>query len=136
MEKLNLNFLNEPDRRKLDPIEQVLYRFGDEISRYARGYFNYIVTTTLEYEMVREAALYIVVPEIDYNYRVLSLTYLDIANVKIEFFTLKTEQVETLEVSITLLEAEISRLLSTRLANSTFRHLIDLATLKKERDEE
>ena len=68
---------------KVDPIERVLHDFGEEIYAYAKEYFNYIVTTTTENDNVRDASLYIFVPEIGYNYKILEVSYNDAENVTV-----------------------------------------------------
>ncbi|MBL7845774.1 MAG: hypothetical protein JNK44_18070 [Cyclobacteriaceae bacterium] len=139
MKHLNLNFL-DPNHRKPDRLETILHSFGEEISGYAKGYFYHIVTTTLEYDLVREAALYIAVPEIQYDYRIISLSYVDVENVQVEFYPLKTKQVESNVVSIKegdqSLVQRIAQLLNGQIASATFAHLINLVEMKRERDDE
>lgn len=141
MGRLNLNFLSTPNNHaNLNPIEAILHEYGQEIYDYAKGYFNYIVTTTSFEDDIRDASLYIVVPEIGYDYKILELSYIDIENVELRFFTLKTEQTEIDNISINgnwdLVYDRITQLLNTTLANITFRFLVDQINLKREcRDE-
>jgi len=141
MGRLKLNFIdNKANQISLNPIEAIMHEYGQEIYDYAKGYFNYIVTTTAVEDDIRESSLYIIVPEIGYDYKVLELAYIDIENVTLRFFTLKTGQTEVDNISIKdnwgLLHERISQLLSTTLANETFRFLINQVHLKRETREE
>ncbi len=137
MSKLKLTFLGQSSRfGSLKPIETVLHEYGHEICEYAKGYFYYIVTTTSVYDEIKEASLYIIVPEIGYDYKILSIDYFDIENVIVRYYTLKTSQIEENKISIKggwdLVHQKISELLSTTLANETFRFLINQVLMKKE----
>lgn len=141
MGRLTLNFLNDPNSSVvLNPIESILHEFGQEIYDYAKGYFNYIVTTTSFEENIRQASLYIIVPEIGYDYKVLELSYKDINNIELRFFTLKTEQTEVDIIDINInwdaVYNRISQLISTNLANETFKFLVEQVKLKRENGEE
>jgi hypothetical protein len=142
MGKLKLNFLpQEQIGRGINPIEEILYQYGQEICDYAKGYFNYIVTTTSFEEDVREAALYIIVSEIGFDYKVLELSYINVENISLKFFTLKTGQVEDVKVSVKdnnweLVDNKIAQILNTELANKTFKFLVDQIHLKRDESED
>ena len=137
MNKLQLNFLDQQEiSAKVDPIERVLHDFGEEIYAYAKEYFNYIVTTTTENDNVRDASLYIFVPEIGYNYKILEVSYNDAENVTVRFYTLKSRQTEETVINIKAglnpLYEKISNILNTKLANEIFRFLVNQVRIKKE----
>ena len=141
MEKLKFTFMgNSHKSKKITPIEEILHRYGQEICDYAKGYFNYIVTTTSVYENVTEASLYVIVPEIGYDYKVLSISYIDTEYVNVNFFTLKTNQTESKRASIKNgfdeVSNEITSLLNNSLANQTFKFLVDQVDMKRESREE
>lgn len=143
MEKLDLNFLGEAGvSKEMNPIEEILHEYGAEICKYAKGYFYYIVTTSYHYDVVDEASLYLIVPEIGYDYKVLTIayTYKDTGAVTIQYFTLETKQAETHEESIVqgldAVRNKVRQLLSSPLANSTFKFLIDQVNLKRENKED
>jgi hypothetical protein len=142
MSLLNLNFLEQPiDLKELNPIEAILHEYGQEISQFARGYFNYVVSAaSFNDSEVREASLYIIVPEIGYDYKIITLRYVDIENVSAVYFTLKTEQTEVSRINIENnwenVYSRISELLSTQLANRTFKFLVDQVDLKRETNSE
>ena len=137
MNKLQLNFLDQQEiSAKVDPIERVLHDFGEEIYAYAKEYFNYIVTTTTENDNVSDASLYIFVPEIGYNYKILEVSYNDAENVTVRFYTLKSRQTEetviNIKAGLNQLYEKISNILNTKLANEIFRFLVNQVRIKKE----
>jgi hypothetical protein len=141
MGRLNLNFLEKPiGLENLNPIEAILHEFGEEIYQYAKGYFNYIVTTSSYDDEIREASLYIIAPEIGYDYKVLTIEYKDVETVTTSFFTLKSGKTESDEISIkpdwSNVYIRISELLNTNVANQTFKFLIDQIELKRENKED
>ncbi len=132
------NFLNKVDGIEENPIYQILDKYGKEICDYANQYLNYIVTyVTDEYNNALHISLYILATEIKYEYNVLSVDMSDFTNKKItlRFYTLVTKQTEVIDFDITngLLDFDnkINTLLSTHLANQSFKFLIDLIELKK-----
>ena len=137
MGRLKLNFLEKPvDLSQLDPMEGILHEYGQEIYDYAKGYFNYVVSTTSWNDKIREVSLYIIVPEIGYDYKILSIIYKDVENVITNFYTLKTEQNETNHISIKDgiegVHIRLTELLNTTLANGTFKFLVDQVVQKRE----
>jgi len=142
MGRLKLNFLEQPiDMSQLNPIEAILHEYGQEIYQYAKGYFNYVVSTASWNDEIKEASLYIIVPEIGYDYRILTVRYQDVENVTTHFYTLKAEQTETDKINISQgwddVHSRLTELLSTSLANQTFKFLVDQVNLKREyKDEE
>lgn len=137
MGRLSLNFLEKPiGLDELNPIEAILHEYGEEIYQYAKGYFNYIVTTASFNEEIHEASLYIIAPEIGYDYKVLTLEYKDIETVTANFFTLKTGKTESDDISIkggwNEVYNRLTQLLNTNLANQTFKFLVDQIELKRE----
>lgn len=138
MKELKLRFLDRPQANKVDPIEKILHDTGSKICEYAIGYFNYVVTTTSDVyrNQVEEASLYILIPAISYDYKIITLSYLDVERVKIQFFTLKTNQNEDVIANIKEgkddLENKLNDLLNNSLADETFRFLINQVETKKE----
>lgn len=141
MGRLKLSFLQKENiQSELNPIEKIMHEFGQEIYEYAKGYFNYIVTTTSFEDDLKEASLYIIVPEIGYDYKILELSYVDVENVELKFFTLKTREIEVDRICFKknwdLVYDRISELLSTPLANQTFKFLVEQVDMKRENREE
>jgi hypothetical protein len=136
MKNINFTFLDKPRVNNLNLIEKVLHDVGEEIYKYAKGYFNYVVTTTIVNNEITEGSLYIMVPEISYDYKIMSLEYKDVENVELKFYTLITNQIEPSEInikeSLEKLENRIVQLLETNLVNQTFKYLVDQVELKRE----
>ena len=136
MDKLNLNFLEKDEHLNLSPLESVLHKVGKEIYDYAKEYFFYLVTASSSISNnindpvhIEEASLYILAPEIGYNYKILTLSYLDTQTVKISFYTLEIESNQKYEISIKnnwdLVYKKINEILSSKSANAVFRILVD-----------
>ena len=137
MEKLNLTFLDGIQMPTMaDPIEGMLHKFGQQIYDYAKGYFNYTVITTSSEDNVSNATLYIFVPEIEYDYKVLSLSYEDRETVTVRFYTLKTKQTAVATVKINdgleQLYEKVNEFLTSTLANETYRFLVFQVNMKRE----
>ena len=136
MEKLRLTFLEGTGfSQNLDPLEETLHEFGKIICDYSKGYFIYIVTTTQYNDTVREASLYLIMPEINYDYKILTLSYKNPQTITIHFFTFKTHQIETLTAStsnqFTEVKDKVITILNSPLADTTFRFLVDQVNLKR-----
>lgn len=136
MKRLKLNFLEQPiDINSLNPIEAILHEYGQEIYEYAKGYFNYIVSTSSFNDQINESSLYIVVPEMGYDYKILTLRYNGVEKVTLYFYTLKTQQIENDQISIKKdwedVHLKISALLNSDLANRTLKFLVDQVNLKR-----
>lgn len=129
MINLNLTFLDDDYKKGLDIIEKILHDAGKQIVSYALGYFNYIVSSTEEDGIVKESVLYLNVPEIAYDYRVVTLRYIDVATVEVIFHTLSTYSVITSKAIITRgtkdLEQAIEDIFHTSAVNDTFKFLVD-----------
>jgi len=151
MENLKLNFLENTEgipaiKKNLDPIEEILDSIGKEIAEYAKGYFNYIVTTSSVYDnekselIVNEASLYIIVPELGYDYKIFNLSYnIQRTEVTLYFYTLVTNQIEPVSFVITdnsswesKVKSKIIYIINTGLADTTFKFIVDRIKLKRE----
>jgi hypothetical protein len=155
MENLKLNFLEKtagiPEiKASLDPIEEILDSFGKEIAEYAKGFFNYIVTTSSVFDsqkstlIVNGASLYIIVPELGYDYKIFNLSYNNQkSDVTLYFYTLVTNQQEQTNILIAKnltwkndVESKIIEILNTGLADETFKFIVDRIKLKREANSE
>ena len=124
---------------KPNSLESILDEFGREISEYSKGYFDRMITTTKTNDISTSSTLYIIVPEIGYNYRVLNLRVENENKILLTYFTLKSQATESDIIDISLnvesLYNRISELLSTNLANQTFKFLVDQVDIKRENNE-
>jgi len=133
------NFLNKVNDIENNQIYQLLNKYGKEIYDYAKEYLNYIVTySTTENNNISSISLYILVPEIKYEYKILEIELSNYKNNKVKsiFYNLITKQTEINEIDITNgsqgLDNYINDLLSLDLTNKSFRFLIDQVELKRE----
>lgn len=135
MAKLNLNFLNNPHQANQPNLISLLDNFGKEISEYAKDYFSHIVTSTSREGVLTGCSLYIIAPEIGYDYRVINVEILSIKDLKISFFTLITKQVEIIDVDISTginkYTDTLSELLSSNLFNASLKFIVDQILLKR-----
>jgi hypothetical protein len=139
MEILKLNFINPNPPKGEHPIEDILIKYGEAIGEYTKGVFSYIVTSGGNEGVSTTFSLYILVPEIGYNYQVLSLNMKDVETVSLHYFTLKTQQSRIEEIKIdamrnnyTAVDPVVKRLLETPLANETYKFLYNQVLMKRE----
>ena len=135
MAKLNLNFLNNQHQVDQPNLISLLENFGKEISEYAKDYFSYIVTTSSNEGVLTDFSLYIIAPEIGYDYKVINVEILSVKDLRISFFTLITKQVESIEIDISAgtkeYVATLSKLLSNSLFNASLQFIVDQILLKR-----
>lgn len=128
MRSLKLNFIPNHLRVTMNPIEDLLHEIGSQIGKYARGYFNYVVTTSEEFKEIKEATLYILAPEIDYDYKILTLEYQDISNVKMQFFPLDTIELQNLNnvriFGLNELESKLFDIIDSSVSNDSLGYLV------------
>ncbi len=155
MERLKLTFLEVSEgtpviKVNLDPVEEILDSIGKEIAEYAKGYFNYIVTTSSVYDnhipalVINEASLYIIVPELGYDYNIFNLSYNNTrTEVILNFYTLITDQIEPVNFSISddqewddKVTDRIVKILNSGLANETFKFIVNRIKIKREANNE
>lgn len=90
MGDLKLNFLNDLDSTNNHSIVDMLEDFGKEICDYAKGYFKHKVYTTYDdNNILKLASLYILAPEILYEYKVVEIELLDIDKIAIKTYNLE-----------------------------------------------
>lgn len=136
MSKLKLNFLDE-DNGYNHPLTNTLNIYGTEISQYSQGYFDHIVTTTSTEGQFLGCSLYIIVAEINTQYKILDINIGNsVDEIIITYFPLKTPEVESYTINIKNgldeLTEKIESILNSALVQATFRHLINMIQVKKE----
>lgn len=137
MKKLNLNY--NINSAEVDPLENILKQYGEQISEYADGYLTYIVTTTHMEEALLSLGLYILAPAVNMDYNILTLDLINVKEVKICFFSYLSDQtdVKTAEYGkekedkYRQIEDTVHELLSSGLANTSLKFLEQKARYKK-----
>jgi hypothetical protein len=140
MTKLNLNFLSHPAQNAKNLIT-ILDEYGQEIRNYAKEYLTYTITTTNTPSVTAQGigqsfSLYILVPEISYEYRAIEVEFISFSKVKITLFTLVTSQSEPCIVDISNglnnYDNKLSELLNTNLFQEILKFLVNQVNLKRE----
>jgi hypothetical protein len=132
---LNLHFLDQPTAGQPNEAS-ILEDYGKLIEQYASGYhLRTVVTTTNADGQFLDCSLYVVVPEIEYDYKVLTVERTSVTNGRILFFTLRTSQVEQFKVDFSQgfedYQAKLREILNSGLFNISLRFLIDQVELKR-----
>lgn len=136
MNRLKLNFLDEDSGYDHD-LTKVLQSYGKEIAVYSRGYFDHLVTTTSSEGQFLGASLYIIVPEISNQYKILDINLGNsMDEIILTYIPLKTDKREDFIISIKNgfngLTDKIEEVLNSSLVQATFRHLINLVQIKED----
>lgn len=100
MNKLNLNFLDESGEFESHPIYKLLDDIGRQVVEYSKGYFVHIMTTGSWEGVLHDISLYLIAPEIKYDYKVVSIEMIDIENVKLMLYSLTFSHPTIYEVNI------------------------------------
>lgn len=136
MNRLKLNFLDE-DSGYDHELTKILHSYGKEIADYSQGYFDHLVTTTLTEGQFLGASLYIIVPEISHQYKILDINLGDsIDKITLTYIPLKTDQRDDFTINIKNglkdLTDKIEEVLNSNLVQAAFRHLINLVQIKED----
>lgn len=135
MNTLKLNFIENREElssknNTISLFEEILDRFGREISEYAKGVFYHSVANTSDERKEETASLYIIIPELGYDYRILSLSEENKDTAIVTLHSLSDKDIEVKKTDLTkaaILEI-ITEFLSSEKVNNTFRFLIKEAT--------
>lgn len=133
MKRLNLNFLNTdfPNHSLVNILES----YGKEISEYAKDFLSHVVAFGSSDNILTDVSLYIVAPEINTEYKVITIEVIDVENVMLIYTTLKLQQSEKYPFNISKgtheIENKIKDILDNSLVQASFSHLINLIKLKR-----
>ncbi|MBN1968525.1 MAG: hypothetical protein JW870_04080 [Candidatus Delongbacteria bacterium] len=140
MEKLKLNFLDNPQQLVQQSLISIMENFGKQICDYGKEYFTSLVPYTSRDGVLIDFSLYIIAPEIKYDYKVVNVELVGSTKLKVVFFTLITNQTEYYDIDITNGTAEYERTLieifSTKLFNESLRFLVNQILQKRDYREE
>jgi hypothetical protein len=92
--------MNNPHRVDRPDLIEVLDNFGKEICNDRKDYFTSLTTSSSFEGCLIDFSLYILAPEIEYEYRVINVELLDIENLRVRVFTLATNQTESYDINI------------------------------------
>ena len=136
MEKLKLNFLDDPSSFYQSNLIEILEGYGKNISDYAKDYFSHTVTSSTAEGTLTDFTLHIIAPEIAYAYEVVKVKIINITELNITFFTLVTKQKENYLIDISQGTAEyenrLREILSSNLFNASLKFLVDEILSRRE----
>lgn len=92
--------MNNPHQVDRPDLIEILDSFGKDICENKKEYFTSLTTTSSFEGVLTDFSLYILAPEISYEYRVINVELLDETTVRIRFYTLATMQSEPYDVDI------------------------------------
>jgi len=132
---LALNFLNNPYQVDNPKLIEILENFGKEISEYGKEYFYHIVTSTCDEGRLHDISLYILAPEISYEYKAIHVDVLNVAELSISYLTLVSKQTEKYRIEYSngtqQYENRLREILSSSLFNISLKFLVDQILLKR-----
>lgn len=134
MDGLSLNFLDDEYSKNSTTYHDILEKYGTEICTYGSGYFDKIVATTEFEGEVKNVSLYILVPELSFEYKILHIDILNISNVRIALFSL-TRNPAIIDISIlnglSSVEDKVKEYLGSNTANESLKLLVNKVNLKR-----
>lgn len=92
--------MNNPHQVDKPDMIVILENFGKQVCSDKNKFITYTVTTTSSEGVLIDFTLYILAPEISYEYRAINVEIIDVENLKIRFFTLATKQSEHYDIDI------------------------------------
>lgn len=134
MSDINLTFLDDNYSKNQITYVDMLEKYGRVIAEYSKGYFDSVVTMTDVDGDVKDITLYILVPELPYEFPILHIEILNIANVKLTLNSLVSSTQHTninVVEGIGPVEIRIKQFLGTKAANESLRLLISKINLKR-----
>lgn len=124
---------HEVDRTE---IIKVLDDFGKLVTESRKGFIECITTSSSSDGVLLDTSLYILAPEISFEYRVINVEVMSVAEIKVRFFTLATNQSEHYDVDISQNLSQYKQTLLTIqsgfLFDAALQHLINQILLKRE----
>lgn len=117
--------MDNPHQVDRPDLIAVLERRATQACESRKAYITPIFAVSSTEGVLLDFTLYILAPEIKYEYRVLNAEVVDVSNLKLTFFTLKTKQAEHWNVDISKGLEQYESLLNTILTNGLFSASLD-----------
>ena len=128
--------MNNPHQVDRPDLIAILDNFGKQICSSKSEFITYTVTSTSSDGILIDFTLYILAPEISYEYRAINVELIDVANLKIRFFTLATKQSEHYDIDIsngtTLFQSKLFEIQNFGLFKAAIEFLINQTLLRRE----
>jgi len=113
-----------------------LKKYGELICKGKETYITSIVTETSHDNQIISFALYIIAPEISYDYRAISVDIVDNSKLQVNYHTMKTKQTQPFVIDVTTNLNDYEKILNDIISNSLFTYSIEFIVnqidLKKE----
>jgi len=124
------------DEKIINNCTAILKEIGKTICNGKENYITSFVTETSQDNQITAFALYIIAPEISYEYRAISVVVLNRTELQVNYHTLKTKQIQPFNVNVSTNLNDYNSVLSQIVSNSLFTYSIEFITnqidLKKE----
>lgn len=104
---------------------ETLKKYGELICKGKETYITNIVTETSHNNKISSFALYIIAPEISYDYRAISVDIIDNSKLQVNYHTMKTKQTQPFELDVTTSLSDYENILKDITSNSLFKYSIE-----------
>lgn len=128
--------MNNPHQVDRPQIIELLDNFGKQVSESKKGFLSFVTTSSSSEGILLDASLYILAPEINFEYRVINVELMNVSELKIRYFTLATNQSEHYDIDIskdlTLFQLKLNEIQNYGLFKAELNHLVNQILLKRE----
>lgn len=128
--------MNNPHHIDRPDLVKILEDFGNSVCITQNEFITPVVTVTSSEGILMDFTLYILAPEISYEYRAINVELIDQNHLTVRFFTISTKQEEPSDIDISngysIFENILNGIQSSVFFRAAIRFLIDQTLLKRE----
>lgn len=128
--------MNNPHQVDRPDLIEILDNLGKAVCEGKTEYMTSLTTSTSSEGELIDFSLYILAPEISYEYRVINIEKLNVSMLRIRFYTLATKQSEPYDVDIsngtTIFQSKLLEISNSGLFKLAMESLIHQVQLKRE----
>lgn len=128
--------MNNPHQVNSPEIIKILDDFGKQVSESQKGFLTFVTTSSSSEGILLDTSLYILAPEISFEYRAINVEVLSVSDLKIRFFTLATNQSEHYDIDIskdlTQYQKKLNEIQNYGLFKAALEHLVNQILLRRE----
>ena len=139
MSDLNLNFLDKDNPQNGNTIFDILKKYAEQICKYADGFFLYDIVSVKENNKIKFINLYINAPEINYEYIMIKIEYINLYTIKITATNLISANNEVVSLNIgsglETAEEKIKLFIENEKTTTSLKILVDQTLLHREERE-
>ena len=122
MEDLKFDFIRQ-HAPKENILEKKLKEIGQMFSQFEN--FYHLVSTTSREGKVKNATLWLMIPKIDYNYRILTVEYVPNNLVLAKLFDLNGQNIKEKRVNMDILTSSLIQLLQSKEALIPLKFIVE-----------